>query len=289
MEEKKSFQCQSCWVTLAGTFEPELADFSLGTAKKAYFWSDGEFTHRHSPRPGSLVSCPECWAVFPRYFVEDLVLAENGTFEYYLDGALGKGREQDNSSLGFDPNRRLVPTNFKTWRMVPMAFHAGDPILQALIAESFLHSHNDRIRKSIIAGSEADKTLFEREPGEEELRTFVARVKNGMIQADSYSERFDSTVGAFFGIYRLYFLCAELSRSMKKFEWTKYFLDLISELSEAAETSKEDAWEYPEEWSRVDSPSIFWPASALEMRHQFLLKQVELRNPFLQIVSTWKI
>lgn len=289
MEEKKSFDCQACGVVLAGTFEPEFADFTSGAAAKAYFWSDGEFTHRFSPRPGSLVSCPECWAVFPRYFVQDLVLAENNTFEYCLDGALGKGREQDNSSLDFDPNRKLVPTNFKTWRMVPMSFHDGDPILQALIAESFLHSHNDRLRKAIIAGNSAQKTIFEREPGEADLRTFVARVKNGMINADSHSERFGLSIKEFFGIYRLYFLCAEISRSIKQFDWAQHFLDSISELTEATVTMNEDSWEYPQEWSRVDSPSIFWLASAMEMRHKFLLEQVDLRNPFLQIVATQKI
>lgn len=281
--------CPNCQAPLA---EPDKVVVPAANTqpKLAALWSDGAISSRMDPFFGSVASCPQCWAVFSRFQVEDFLKANSATVEQGVPRLVFKAHGlADNSGLPIDPSRKLVRPSFKTWRLTPLDFGDGDPIMFALAAESYMHINNDRLRNKVLANESAQLCIFDKEGPSDELQLFVARVKNGMINLGSYSATFNSTVEDFFGVYRLYFLCAEISRSIRKFEWADEFIKKIEIRRQTVPDFAEDLWEHPREVDRVEFPTLVWLARQSEFRLQVLKNLVATRNPFLATVLRSKL
>jgi hypothetical protein len=173
--------------------------------------------------------------------------------------------------------------------MIGLNLRDEDPILYAQAAESFMHVNNDRLRSKVLKDENSEQCIFDKEGNSKDLELFVARVKNNMISADSFSQMFSETLGDFFGTYRLYFLCAEISRSIRKFEWADEFIRKIDERRDLVQDFAEDLWEFPKEATRVSYPTVFFLSHISEMRLKKLKELVNNRNPYLATVIRTKI
>ena len=276
--------CPNCQARLAPELEPTGEPEST-PSKPATLWSDGQLTTKMGTFIGSIASCPECWAVFPNYVMQDFLSTSPGfSAESFRFLPYGSCREMDNSTKPFDLNRTVVIPTFKTWRMTGLNLRDDDPILYAQAAESFMHVNNDRLRSKVLKDENSEQCIFDKEGTSKDLELFVARVKNGMISADSFSQMFSETLGDFFGTYRLYFLCAEISRSIRKFEWADEFISKIDERRNLVQDFAEDLWEFPKEATRVSYPTVFWLSHLSELRLEKLRQLVNNRDPYLATV-----
>ena len=290
MESQSAYLiCPGCQVFLAPETEPT-GDPSDTPAKPAVFWSDGQFTSKFGSFIGSLASCPECWSVFPNYLMQDFLSTTPGfSPEIFKLLPHGSFRQEDNSSLPFDENRQVVTPTFKTWRMMGLNLRNDDPILYAQAAESYMHVNNDRLRTKVLKDENSQQRIFDKEGPSKDLELFVARIKNGMISTDSFSQIFGHTLGDFFGTYRLYFLCAEISRSIRKFDWAEEFINKIDDRRNSVQDFAEDLWEFPKELERANYPTVFWLAHISAKRLEKLKELVDNQNPYLATVVRSKL
>ena len=281
--------CPNCNVQLA---VPDELDSNLTATppEPAIWWSDGQFTSKFAQYAGTMAKCPECWAVFPKYHMADfLSTAPDFSLGKAKQLVVSASRAGDNGHLIFDESRKVEIPNYKTWRLTSLKVVDDDPVLQAIAIESFIHAHNNRLRSRVLRDKTNHQRIFDNEPSPKELELFVARVKNGMITGFSYSDQLGANLGDFFGTYRLLFLCAEISRTLKKFEWADEFIEMIEIRRLQVDDFADDLWEHPIEVERVTFPTLFWLAKYSEKRLDTLRTLVYERNPYLATVFRAKI
>lgn len=265
--------CPGCGLKMAlDAYGPrELNELST---TKTIWWSDGQITNGDDQFMGSLAACPLCWVAFPKSLIRQFVSSAQA-FEPSNSHLLvsSSHRMADNSSLPFSSGRKISVPTFKTWRLSSLNIKDDDPILFAQAAESFMYANNDRLRKKVMRAQGLQVCIFDKEPTPQNLELFVARVKNNLISPDSHSQVFDSTLGEFFGVYRLYFMCAEISRSIRKFEWADEFIRRIDERRQTVSDTAEETWESPGDVQSV--APFLWNSDQAELRLRTLK---DLRN-----------
>lgn len=282
----REFFCPACKGRIATEFDQAMREMQAKPKLSIEYWSDGRIISNAMNPVGSIAVCPLCSAIFPNYFTEDYSDAFYRGETFDRPGAVGILKKQDNSQHQAKQEAHVMAPTFKTWRMMTVDFHQDDPIMWAMIYESFLQVNNDRLRKAAKTNRDGFTNLFTEMGTPSLVKLFVARVKNEMIHPDSHSHVFDATVEDFFGAYRLYFLAAELARSMRKFDWAEQILEKLRLRLRVFGPLAEDMWEFPAEAERLNFPAAVWQAKATQQRLDALTHAVAIHDSSLILVNS---